>query len=235
MGESTQENEYFLWGFEPHFRHEIEREAESLFARLDKQLEPRAFLVGFRLPGEDVEPAIYVEPPPSLFPYSPEVLADVPSLAEKYQEKDPRSDMMFGGSTPEAAKRGAELNRRGIIQRSWRDALKDRLSAEEDESGYETFVSRPAQVTGYRVLCVLQLRARRIERLPCLQRDEVIPRSVHKIEVPRSLVHASADVLLEAVYNGLRRVEVGKHIRPVEPSTAEILRRAASPHFPRTP
>ena len=79
--------EYFMWGYQIHFRVSAQTSAESVLSRLDPNLKPNVFLIGIL--SEDLKDRHPVCLEPEDCDYELSIFTDIRKQAEHYQATDP--------------------------------------------------------------------------------------------------------------------------------------------------
>lgn len=196
--------EYFMWGYQPHYRTHVKVAAEfALKRRLDARLDPDAFLVGIL---DEARPNRYpacVEPEHEHWIESKAFNGAV-ELAASLRERYPEAQMYQ--SHPLAQQRQDAFLRR----RSIRDAIlqiTERHPAKPANRSF--FVSIPTLVEGYLVSAVLSVEADVLNSYHRLASDEVSIHEYRTMPVARSLIDAVIDELLDQTSDGLLRPDPG--------------------------
>lgn len=204
---------YFMWGFQPHFRHSLQLGAEHLLKRVGFEAKPQALLVGFAASPAAAWP-ICIEPEDRDF--QPEHLDGIVERGQELYEANPRSQMFY--SDP----RSSEIQHRNLRDGSRALAVTEFLERADPAASY--FVGASTTVGEYQVHPVLGIPADALAVVPQLRteaRDDVA--------VSRSLVHSCLDVLLAAATRALYEPEPGASLLdPLGATTDELARRAGT-------
>ncbi len=215
---------HFMWGYQQHFRHALQRETERILESLTPGLKPTVFLVGVRIDGERRALPACVEP--ELYHWAPsdalyDVLDDVPAILEAYPEAQ------ISHSVPIAQKR----EDRSLFHRAVRDAVTRRLEAcqgfPEDTC---LFASWPAERDGFLVLSVIAVAKSVLEEVPSVTPRYVSLSAVHSYPVPCSLVEAVIGQIHESANAEILRSDAGDGLS-VLGSADQIIREAGLRFF----
>jgi hypothetical protein len=211
----------FMWGYQPHFRAQLEYRAKSVFKLLGAETEPRVLLVGARRSTPKPGHPVCVEPEDGPWP-----LALFEGLPEKIEEAipgHPAQNMFYGDER--AMREKPERIRQSTIANEVKRAL-DRASS---MAGWQSFCSTAYPVDDYDVVCVLQLPNQLFRQFPTV--SLTWQREVYET----SLVQACINVLLDEARRCLSLPEPGRMIGDDGMrSPEEMIRRAAS-SFMRSP
>jgi hypothetical protein len=131
----------FMWGYQPHFRAQLEYRAKSVFKLLGAETEPRVLLVGARRSTPKPGHPVCVEPEDGPWP-----LALFEGLPEKIEEAipgHPAQNMFYGDER--AMREKPERIRQSTIANEVKRAL-DRASS---MAGWQSFCSTAYPVDDY--------------------------------------------------------------------------------------
>src|SRR5919206_1566482 len=195
--------EYFMWGYQPHYRIHVKVAAEFALKRLDTRLDPDAFLVGIL---DEARPNRYpacVEPEDEHWIES-QAFNDTLELAASLRETYPEAQLLQ--SHPLAQQRqDAFLHRRSI-----RDAILQIVERHPAKPANRSFfVSIPTLVEGYLVSAVLSVETHILNSYHRLALDRVHIHEYRTMPVARSLIDAVIDELLYQAADGLLRPDPG--------------------------
>lgn len=205
--------EYFMWGYQTHFLIGLRTAAESLFEKLDPELNPQVFMVGLLTEnGPDRHP-ICVEPEDCV--YRPERFSSVKARATELDKLD--SEHQVFNSHPIAQKH--HLLR--IKKRALSGAVKECIQADDVERGVVSFCSGPVLVGGHDVIVVLQLSR------AAFQSHYALTKSVKdRLWFQRSLIDATISEFMGLAAEGLGKPEPGSGGRAVDREADEVIRSA---------
>lgn len=205
----------YMWGYQSHFRANLEYCAKRVFELLGAETEPKFLLVGLRRPGLSPGHPVCVEPEDGEWP-----LSLVEGLGERVGAAVPAHPMQDIFYTHEITMREKpERIRRLVIA----EEVKRSLDVEGRKIGRKTFCSQAYPVGDYEVVCALQLPEQLFRQYPPF--EATWQREVYET----SLIQACVNVLLEEGRRGLALPEPGRWISDdATRSAEEIIRRAAS-------
>jgi hypothetical protein len=215
---------HFMWGYQEHFRHALQRETERILSSLKPGLRPKVFLVGVRTNAQEQVLPACVEP--ELHHWAPSnalynVLDDVPAIQEAYPESQ------LWHSDPIAQGRAD----RSLFRRAVRDAVKRRLEA---CSGFPEdtclFASWPAERDAFLVITVIAVTKSVLEEAPTVTPGYVSLTAVRSYPVPCSLVEAVIREIHENVQAEIVRPDAGDGLS-VLGSADQIIRQAGLRFF----
>ena len=204
-----------MWEHQGSFQSAVDLAARDAFSALDQALEARAFLVGFQRDGNAAAPPPVCTEPED-FGINVSVFDAVPQLAAALAQRDPER-AAFAADT-----RSRQLLDDRIFRRSWQRAVEQVLAAEADASGWRSFASAPADIKGYRVVCVLQLTKRVVDSYYSLTR-ETIDEPGH---LSTSLLDALVGALLTSGAKTLSLPDPGSSMRVIDRTVSELHRNA---------
>jgi hypothetical protein len=216
--------QYFMWGYQPHYRTHVKVAAERTLRRLDARLHPDAFLVGIL---DEDRPNRYpacVEPEHEHWIES-KAFDGALELAAVLRENFPEAQMYQ--SHPLAQERQAAFFHR----RSIRDAILQIIESHSAKPANRSFfVSIPTSVKGYLVSAVLSVETDVLSSYHRLASAEVSIHEYRKMPVARSLIDAAIDELLHQASEELLRPDPGlaSEGREVEETIRSAGRRLAS-------
>ncbi len=203
----------FMWGYQSHFRANIEHLAERLFDAVLPEVRPSVLLIGVRAPGSDQAHPVCVEPEDG--PLDVQRFDGVLDAIEERIKVHPLNDMFYGD---EPRMRDKPKN---IRNASIREVVEARLTSYDAEQNTRSFVASPVRQSGYDVLCVLQVDARAFDARPHLNVTQIDDR----YGVVRSFQEALVIQILSLARTGLTQGEAGRFsLDP--PSDEEILRKS---------
>jgi hypothetical protein len=203
-----------MWGFQPHFRHGLERVARDVFEQIGFGLGARAFLVGFTDDPDRTFPVCFE---PEHDPLGAVDLSSVVALARERYEASDKSRMMYG------SRRHHERIHRGYLDSFRAEAVRDALAHAPEAAGLTFFVGSSALVDHtYEVHPVLAVPTVRWESKPALSRERIDRYSV----VP-SFQHSVMRELLRAATADLSRNTPPEDFSVQWSDRSELIRTAA--------
>lgn len=206
---------FFMWGYQTHFRAQIECLAKRIFQLIGAETEPRVLLVGMRRPGRSSGHLVCVEPEDGVWPLA--LFDNLPVKVERAIPGHPAQKLFYDD------KRANLEKPERIRQATITDEVKGALNRADQMVGWRSFCSVACPVDDYDVVCVLQLPDPLFRQFPSV--SVAYNREVYET----SLALACIKVLLQEAQRGLELPEPGRMsgydgLRSPE----EIIRRAAS-------
>jgi hypothetical protein len=141
--------ELFMWGYQSHFQISAKVAAEGIFAKLDKNLAPKVFLVGVLTEDRNDRHPVCLEPEDC--GYDVHKFSGVLERANHLEAIDEEKHVLH--SHPIAQ----ENHERRMKARALKDAIQQLLNLDDEYHGVISFCSYPVLVEGYKVIVVLQL------------------------------------------------------------------------------
>lgn len=213
----------FMWGYQPHFRSQVEHQAIRVLEELGVPAAGvECLLVGAKRPDHDNRNEVCVEPEDGKWPV--DLFGELPDLIETEVANHPNQNMFYGDS---ASMRDKPEN---IRRDSVRRAVQKILVEYDSRHGVTSFAGRPAPVDAFYVVPVLQVPTSVFERFRPLPK----PVSDGIFSGHASLIHAALAHVLGEAHDELLRPEPGRGSLPRSRSAAEIARQAAG-SFMHTP
>jgi hypothetical protein len=210
--------DYFMWGYQDHFRGHVQVNAEWALKRIDPELSPEVFLVGILQADRKDRFAACVEPEEEHWIESAAFNA-TRELAGPIREDYVESGMLQSHLL--AQQRQDEA----LYRRSIRDAILKIIDGHERKpEGRTFFASIPELVDGYLVSVVLSVRTDVLNSYHRLKTDKVNIHELRTTQVSRSLIDATIRQILNHASDELVLPEAG--LRTLDRDTGEILRAA---------
>jgi len=206
-----------MWGYQSHYRTQIENLMDSVMRELGVQdAGAKCLLVGAKIPGAQVPHDVCVEPEDGQWPLS--LFAELPAAVDEIIKTHPLQSMRYGD---EASMRDKPENmRRDTV----RKAVQAALVPYDAKESVRSFGGAAAPVGGYYVVPVLQLPNAIFERFRPLRE----PVTDGRFTGLPSLIHAAVEQVLSEAFDELLRPDPGRYITGRSASAEEIVRRAAS-------
>jgi hypothetical protein len=177
----------FMWGYQPHFRINLQTRTEQVFKELGIQLKPDVLLVGARKPEQKNDNPVCVEPEDGKWPLS--LFSNLLGIIENTVDTHPLQRMFYGDEPSMRDK--PENIRRGSVTTAVRGAL----DVYDRDNEVQSFCGAARPVGIYYVVPVIQIPEYLFQKFPPLQLpetdDEYLPKGKH------SLIHSAIEVLLE--------------------------------------
>lgn len=213
-----------MWGYQDMYRTHVGVSAKYALKRLDEGLNPAAFLVGILHDGRANRYPACVEPEKEHWIES-EAFNGVVELAASIRESYPEAQLLQ--SHPLAQQRQDDA----LLRRSLRDAILQVVDSHPRKpEGMSFFASIPEPVEGYLVSAVLSVSTDVLNSRYRLSTGEISLHPYRKISVPRSLIDAAIDELLDETADGLLMPDPGLRTRDRE---ADEIVRSAGRHLAR--
>lgn len=207
----------FMWGYQSHFRVQVEMLMESVMAELGVAASGvKCLLVGVQVPGASVINPVCVEPEDGQWPVS--LFANLPAAVEEHITKHPLQNMYYGDE-PRMRDKPENIRRDSV-----RKAVQDALLPYDQQHRVRSFGGFPEALDGYHVVPILQVPETIFDRYPPLRE----PMSDGRFTGHPSLIHAAISKTLEEAREALRGKDPGRFADSISASASEIARRAAS-------
>ncbi|MYD89334.1 MAG: hypothetical protein F4Y08_03195 [Caldilineaceae bacterium SB0662_bin_9] len=208
----------FMWGYQPHFRVDVELSMNAVMKELGvSEAGAECLLVGARIPCHENPNDVCVEPEEGKWPIN---LFD--GLLEAIETEFASHPMqkIFYDDRPSMEEKPENIRKDSV-----RRAVQQALTSYDLDHGVHSFAGAPAPVGDYYVVPVLQLPGTLFQQFPPLHK----PISDDgRFTGHESLIHAAiAEVLVEAC-NELVQPEPGRNLRRRWASAEELVRRAAA-------
>lgn len=200
-GGGWPDDQYYVWGYQPHFAISFKIAAERLFKQLDDQLNPDVFLIGVRTDEKRQSPSIVIEPKDHDF--QPDLFSDVLDLVDSSFKIDPGTafacseDSLHGKTWARERERGQDLNR---VRQTIRQIIERRYTGH----GPLVYLSSGREFDSYVVYGALLLQRQAYEshtHLNISHRDEF---AIHT-----SLIDATASCFMDACWEALPQSGAG--------------------------
>jgi DisA bacterial checkpoint controller nucleotide-binding len=215
---------HFMWGYQRHFRHAIERETERILDSLKPGLKPRVFLIGVRISHDDTLRLACVEPEVHHWAQSADfydVLSDVDPFLESYPESQ------IYHSDPIAQSNADDR----LFRRALRDAVLRRLEVSPSRpEGLRLFASWPVKREGFLVVTIITVSEQGLDEVPFIASDTIRIHEYRSRKVPRSLAEAVIDQILAKTNSEIIQPDAGAGLG-VLGSGDELIRQAGQRFF----
>ncbi|QTE21095.1 DNA integrity scanning protein DisA nucleotide-binding domain protein [Polaribacter cellanae] len=205
--------ELFMWGYQKHAQISLQVSAESIFKKLDIELDPKIFFVGVLVEDRENRHPICIEPDDTDFYVSQ--FTDVKRLANELEKID--SDSRIIHSHPIAQ----ENQDNKIKAKAYRDSILKTIERESSYGENDHFVSYPTNVEGYLVFTVLSLNKRKLEKYYSLTKDKWNDR----FHISRSFIESCIDTFLDECTHELK--DPNRGISFMSRKAEELLRDSA--------
>jgi len=155
----------FMWGWQPHFRIDLQVTVERALEAVGAQLDPQAFLVGFAVDPDRARHPVCVEPEDGAFRSSE--LRGIADRAEEIYEVDPER-RIFNTDPGYHERRHAWLRGRARGQ-----AIAEAAEASGAFPGKRVYVNSAGLVEGFEVHSCLAVDSASVDGLPRLEGEEI--------------------------------------------------------------
>ena len=207
----------FMWGYQPHFRKNLELRAEEVFAELGVNLKPEVLLVGALRQGQKDDNAICVEPEDGKWSLS--LFGNLIELIQETVNTHPLQKVIYGDE-PSMRDKPENIRRDSVTS-----AVRQSLGVYDRDRKVVSFCGVARPVEKFYVVPVIQIPESLFEKFPPLQLpptdDEYTPKG------NQSLVHSAIAVLLQEASKALLDAEPGRAIFSTMRSAPEIVSEAA--------
>lgn len=176
--------ELFMWGYQRHAQVSFQVSAESLFKKLDYELNPNVFFVGVLVEDREQSHPICMEPDDTDFHVSH--FSDVKKLASELVKVDTETNIIH--SHPVAQ----ENHDNRISKKAYRDSILKTLQKESIYGKNEYFVAYPTLVEGYLVFTVLSLNKKVLSKYYSLTKEKWNDR----FDISRSFIESCINTFL---------------------------------------
>src|SRR5262245_44554624 len=120
----------FMWGYQQHFRIQMESRSRNVLEVIAPTAQPRAFLVGVRTPEKTDGYAVCVEPEDE--DWDPRIFFDCSDRAEKIYTTHP-DHSLFYGDAPSMRDKPENIRKKSV-----REAVQEVTSAYDSQHGTVT-------------------------------------------------------------------------------------------------
>ncbi|MFS8066760.1 MAG: diadenylate cyclase [Byssovorax sp.] len=151
----------FIWGYQGHFRINLETRAKGVLQEIASTLEPDALLVGIRVPEKTHGAPVCLEPEDE--DWDPALFANCARRTEEIYEKHEDHNVLYGD---EARTRDQPEN---IRKSSVLRAVRETFESYDHSNGTRTFCAWPERIGGYYVVCALQFNKAQFDEYPVLE------------------------------------------------------------------
>tara|TARA_R110001606_G_scaffold19204_1_gene70884 strand:- start:770 stop:2521 length:1752 start_codon:yes stop_codon:yes gene_type:complete len=200
----------FMWGYQHHFQHSLQYEAENLFNRIDKNLNPKVFLLGFLVEERDDRHKICLEPEDC--GYNIDSFSNLEKLAKELEKVDGEGKIWH--SHPIAQ----ENHKKRIGNKALIDSIKKILEREDLYGDTEKYISHPTYVEGFLVFTVVEIQKTAISKHYSLTKEKFD----NRFKISRSFIESTIDSYLKECSNALK--DPNRGFQAIERQAEEVLR-----------
>jgi len=213
---SPQKISLFMWGYQSHFRFNLELLSEKVFETLGISIKPQVILVGIRHPDSQKSNPVCVEPENGKWPL--DLFLGLTESFETIIQEHPDQNVFY--SNDERSMREKPEN---IRCDSAREAVEQPLNTYDVENMVKSFCGFAHLVDEYYVVPVIQIPNSVFDKFPPLKE----PPEERGKSYYRSFIHAAISGLLNEAKEELRRPDPGHKILTDMRSAEEIVLKAA--------
>ena len=141
---------YFMWPYQVYFRFSCQFNAERLFDRVDPNLQPNVFVIGFLKSERGDRLPVCIDP--EQIDYQLTEFNDIYNRAKEHYEKHERRNMFYTGQGQQE-----KMDRR-LENETFKSALEEILNTSPNNKGNLCFASKAARINDFDVFVVLQLK-----------------------------------------------------------------------------
>lgn len=208
--------QYYIWGFQVHFRIFCQTRAEAIFNHFDRGLSPKVALLGFLKNGVSEKPSICFEP--EEIDYFKPIFKGLHQKAEKILKDDLDKDMLY--SSPSVQQLMDERRK----NRSIKKAIEELLNESQDGKDNIFFVSQQILLNDYITFVVLSLNREVYNSHTHLSIDIIDER----FRLDKSVIESSVRLFLRDCEVNLQLPNPGEHFDDYFSSTEDLLKKAAN-------
>jgi hypothetical protein len=205
---------YFMWGYQPHFRIQMERRAKQALAALGANIEVKALLVGVRLPEITNDHFVCIEPEDGEWNIA--AFNDVHRRAGEIFTTHP-DQQMFYGDEPSMLDKPENIRRKSV-----REAIEEVLSRIDSDRGTRSFCGVPVRLGNFHVAPILQVAQLDLDTFPTLDN----PIQFQERNSTTGIVQALISHLLAEASDNLGTKEPGRFFNSFDSECSGLLRKA---------
>ncbi|MEQ5790651.1 DNA integrity scanning protein DisA nucleotide-binding domain protein [Muricauda sp. NFXS6] len=182
----------FMWGYQHHMQSSLQIEAEQFFTRIDKNLNPKIFLLGVLIEDREDRHDICLEPEDC--GYNIHTFTGLRQLAEELEKVDPEGQIFH---THPVAQEG---HNKRISNKSFINAIKKVLERVDFDDQTDKHVSYPTYIEGFLVFTILEVQKEALSKYYSLTKEKFD----NRFRIHRSLIESAIDVFLKESSNALK-------------------------------
>lgn len=204
--------ELFMWGFQRHMQICLQVNAESLFNKIDRELNPEIFLLGMLVDDIPGRHPVCLEPEECGFSVTP--FLDVDDLAKQLSIAHDANRMFM--TDPNSQKN----HKNRISASATIEAIQKIIKREDVIGDRDFFISHSTYIEGYLVYVVLKLNKEALNNHYSLTKDKIRDR----YSISRSFIESNIEVFLKESASALNMPNRG--IGAIDRESDELLREA---------
>lgn len=205
---------YFMWAYQPHFRFSMESRAREVLAQLGVDVDPKALLVGVRVPEVPDGHPVCLEPEDRDWDIG--LFKDCHARTEDIFKTHPDQEILYGDE-PRMRDKPENIRRKSV-----RQAVEEALSTFDAQHGRQTFCGAPIRVGNYHVAPVLQVSRESLTKFPRLPEPVRFRDSTSAISLVETLIWR----LLSEASEALGTKEPGRYFDIFDADVPGLLRQA---------
>ncbi len=205
---------YFMWGYQPHFRSQMEHRAKQALAALGANIEVKALLVGVRLPEITDDNFVCIEPEDGEWNIA--AFNDVHRRAGEIFTTHP-DQHMFYGDEPSRLDKPENIRRKSV-----QEAIEEVLSTIDSDRGTRSFCGVPVRLGNFHVAPILQVAQLDLDTFPTLDN----PIQFQERNSTTGIVQALISHLLDEASDNLDTKEPGRFFNSFDSECSGLLRKA---------
>lgn len=206
-----------MWGYQPHFRVELELRAEKVLKQARCNLKPKAILVGVRDTDSSTGFPVCVEPEDG--PWDTALFSGCHRRAEEIYESHTDHNMFYGDE-PSMRDKGENIRKSSV-----RQAVEEVTSEYDSKHGTVSFCGRPTVVENYHIVPVLEFDKMEFDKYPRLLK----PFAWNEFRVSSSsLLDSLIKSLLTEATEALVRKDPGRFFDLMRRDPSTILQESAA-------
>jgi hypothetical protein len=210
----------FMWGYQPHFRLNLELKAKDVLKHLGIDIEPKVLLVGvLSADSKNVNP-VCIEPEDGEWPLS--LFDGLHIKIDELVKNHEWQNMFFGDELSRLEKP------ENMFRDSVRKAIRDSLKQYDVEHSTDSFCGSAIRVEDYYVVPVIQVPKLIFQKFPPLKRPDVPERDKWRWSGPLSFLHGCIGALLSTAADVLKGPEPGRDFFGGMKRTEEIVYEGAT-------
>lgn len=188
-------DQYYVWGFQPHFAIAVKGSAEHIFKRLDDRIIPDVFLIAINVDGDIRKPRVVIEPKDH--DVKPGSLEGILDQVEHSLKNAPGPAYSYPPDNPNGESWARREERNDYLARI-RKVLQQVIVEQRDYKAQLVYISAAREIDGYAVYVVLQLPCHICSSIPHLNTS-----SKDRFHVHTSLINAVTSAFLEACWHAM--------------------------------
>jgi DNA integrity scanning protein DisA with diadenylate cyclase activity len=203
----------FMWGYQQHFQHSLQFEAEHLFKLIDNRISPNVFLLGILVEENSDRHKVCIEP--ENCGYSVHSFSTIKSLALELEQVSEEGRILH--SHPIAQQNHSKkVSNKALIE-----AIGKILKREDLYGETEKFISQPTFVDGFLVFVILEIQKEALNRHYSLTKN----RYDDRFPISRSFIESAIDTYLKECSIALK--DPNRGFGAIERQPDEMLRESA--------